>query len=234
MAILRSRLSATGVEDGHVAVYNGEIVVTVPGTASRLPADIAATARMYFRPVLAATLGGGGASGGASAFGVTPELQAQFAALDCASNSRPSPSVDPTGAVVACAARADSGGVVEGYLLGPAAVDGADLASVDAKQATGGMKDWVVALKFTSSGKAKFTSVTGALANGRYPTNRFAITLDEAVVVAPAVNQELTGGEAEISGFGEDRARLLAAQLRFGSLPLPFIIVERSTVPAAP
>jgi preprotein translocase subunit SecD len=159
---------------------------------------------------------------------ITPELQQQFAELDCSDpeavrQTLRAPGRDnPKKPLVTC----DEDGA-EKYILGPAEVLGtdvdtatADLAMNNQGVATGG---WVVNLKFTGEGKKKFGDVTRRLFAEQGDLNRFAIVLDGLSVSAPTTNAVITNGEATISGnFSQDEASDLANVLKFGALPLTF------------
>jgi len=59
------------------------------------------------------------------------------------------------------------------------------------------------------------------------------ITLDKRVISAPSINSAITSGSGEITGsFTPDSANALAAQLKYGSLPIPIKVVESRTVGA--
>lgn len=236
-AVLRKRLEYTGVKNGKVTVENGTIKVMVPdgpGGGTDALQGIEKDGRLEFRPVLSAapTPTGSGAPSPAGSTpqvadpakypGVTPELLAAYNALDCnrpgagTANPGQSPQV-----VVACEDKPQNG-AIERYLLAPAELTGSDVQSAEAQnppadQAGG----WQIALKFTTAGADKFTKITAKLADNSLPTNRFAITLDGRVVIAPSVMQELTGGEAVITGqFTKSEANRTAAVLRTGNLPV--------------
>lgn len=54
-----------------------------------------------------------------------------------------------------------------------------------------------------------------------------AITLDKRVISAPIINDQIPGGQGQISGaFTAETANALAVQLRYGSLPIPLKVVE--------
>lgn len=60
-----------------------------------------------------------------------------------------------------------------------------------------------------------------------------AIYLDGAIVSAPRVNEEITGGQAVISGdFNTQEARDLARRLNSGALPVPVELVSTSSIGA--
>jgi preprotein translocase subunit SecD len=59
------------------------------------------------------------------------------------------------------------------------------------------------------------------------------ITLDKRVISAPSINNAITSGSGQITGsFTSDTANALAAQLKYGSLPVPIKVVESRTVGA--
>jgi preprotein translocase subunit SecD len=73
-----------------------------------------------------------------------------------------------------------------------------------------------VAVEFTGDGGLLFEQITGDLVG--LP---LAIFLDDELIGAPTVQQAITGGQANISGLGEEEARILAIQLNSGALPVP-------------
>ncbi|HYZ92908.1 MAG TPA: protein translocase subunit SecD [Actinomycetota bacterium] len=110
------------------------------------------------------------------------------------------------------------------YRLGPAEVAGSDVADAFAQfdQSGGG---WMVILDLTGDGKQAFADVTTRLAGTQ---RQLAIVLDRRVESAPAVQQAITDGRAQITGqFTEREAKDLALVLRTGALPIE---LERSQV----
>ncbi|MGA4545705.1 SecDF P1 head subdomain-containing protein [Uniformispora flossi] len=236
-AVLRKRLEYAGVKNGKVTVENGTIKVMVPdgpgGGADALQ-GIEKDGRLEFRPVLSAARApaGSGAPTPADSApqtadpskypGVTPELVAAYNALDCTRPGTGTVNAGQSAQVVAACEDKPQDGTLERYLLAPAELTGSDVQSAEAQTPPSGQSGgWQIALKFTTSGADKFTKVTGKLADNSVPTNRFAITLDGRVVIAPSVMQELTGGEAVITGqFTKSEATRTAAVLRTGNLPV--------------
>ncbi|MET9363495.1 protein translocase subunit SecD [Streptomyces sp. NPDC006632] len=169
-------------------------------------------------------------SSSADAQAAAAKLQQQFTALDCdpkkgqaAKAGEGAKSTDPT---VAC-----SQDGTEKYILGPAEVDGTDVAKSQAVINQNGQ--WIVQMDFTGGGSKKFASITGKLSQQQYPNNRFAIALDNQVVSAPTVSSTLSGS-AEISGsFNQKSAQDLANVLSYGALPLSFQEQSVTTVTAA-
>lgn len=118
------------------------------------------------------------------------------------------------------------------YILGPAEIEGTEI-----KQASSGFNQqsskWVVSLTFNSKGADAFSDVTSRLVDLDSPRNQFGIVLDGRVISAPAVNEAITNGQAEISGsFTSQEVTTLANQLNFGSLPLNFEVQSEEQVSA--
>lgn len=85
-----------------------------------------------------------------------------------------------------------------------------------------------VTLDFTSEGGTKFAAITG-----RNVGKQVAIALDDQIISAPVVRQEITGGSAVISGgFTVDDAKNLSIQLNAGALPVPIAVIEQRNVGA--
>lgn len=58
-----------------------------------------------------------------------------------------------------------------------------------------------------------------------------AIVLDKQIISAPRINEPITDGQGVITGdFSLESANNLAVQLRYGSLPIPLVVVETRTV----
>lgn len=86
-----------------------------------------------------------------------------------------------------------------------------------------------VEITFTPEGAKKFAEITKR--NIGLP---LAIFLDEELVSAPVVNQEIIGGVAVITGqFSVEEAKGLAVQLNAGALPVPIKIVEQRVIGAS-
>ncbi|MER8184322.1 protein translocase subunit SecD [Kitasatospora sp. NPDC094015] len=164
-------------------------------------------------------------------------LQQQFTALDCSDpKQRKDLQTDPTKPTVACSLKQEDTGVKgqqswNKFILGPVAINGADVAKASAGFDTQQAAGWQVQLSFTDAGSKAFAAVTGQLATQQSPANQFAIVLDGQVVSHPYVSQSITGGNAVISGnFGQEEAKGLANVLSFGALPLDFTKSDVTTV----
>jgi len=85
-----------------------------------------------------------------------------------------------------------------------------------------------VAITFKDSGKDKFAKLTKE--NIGKP---IAIMLDSQPITMPTVQQEITGGQAQITGtFTTDEAKSLAVQLNAGALPVPVSVLSQKNIPA--
>lgn len=83
-----------------------------------------------------------------------------------------------------------------------------------------------VQLQFTADGAKKFGAITKA--NLGKPV---AIALDNQVISAPVVQQQINTGDAVISGnFTTDQAKNLSIALNAGALPVPLEIIGQTTI----
>ncbi|MGA3291798.1 MAG: protein translocase subunit SecD [Candidatus Microgenomates bacterium] len=111
--------------------------------------------------------------------------------------------------------------------LVPTDLTGADLqsASVIFDSQTGKPE---VSLQFTTEGGNKFADITGRNVGKPLP-----IVLDNNIIEEPVVQEQITGGNAQITGsFTVDEAKQLAVQLNAGALPVPVNLVQETTVGA--
>jgi preprotein translocase subunit SecD len=83
-----------------------------------------------------------------------------------------------------------------------------------------------VAITFDRVGASIFQQITRENVK-----KRLAIVLDKNVYSAPVIQDEISGGRAQITGrFTTEEARDLAIILRAGALPAPVVILENRTV----
>jgi preprotein translocase subunit SecD len=83
-----------------------------------------------------------------------------------------------------------------------------------------------VSFTLTDHGKKVWADYTSTHV-GKY----LGIVLDNKVISAPVINSTIDKGQAVIQGnFTLDSANALAIQLRYGSLPVPFVVAESSVV----
>ena len=164
---------------------------------------------------------------------ITPEIQKQFDDLDCASAFRePGQIDDPAVPLVTC----DVNGFTK-FILGPVEVDGANISDASngtVTSSTGASTNtWAVNLEFDEIGTEGFSTVTQRLFPLEQPRNQFAITLDGFVITAPTTQAVITNGSAQITGsFDRDSSKVLADQLKYGSLPIGFEVQSQENISA--
>ncbi|MEV8238712.1 protein translocase subunit SecD [Microbacterium testaceum] len=254
VSIIRQRVDASGVGETDIATEGSDkIVVQIPGEADEATRQrIQSSAQLQLRPVLftgspATTFVGddgnttpyptpdpnlpatptASPTNGSDPAYITPALQAQFLAYDCAnppSNPADAPADQP---MITC-------GLQDGtkYILGPVEIDGNDIAD-----ATNGQEQntgrWAVNLVFNDQGTEKFGQISQRLYGKQAPFNQFAFVLDGSVLSAPSMNGIILDGRPSITGsFTQESSKALADQLKYGALPLSFNVVSSDTVSA--
>lgn len=96
-----------------------------------------------------------------------------------------------------------------------------------------GTNAYKVVLTFTSEGTKKFAEATGKISQLGEGNNIISIVLDEAVVSAPRVSQQITESECYIEGdFTSEEAKTLASQIQGGKLPFSLKLAESRTIGA--
>ena len=164
---------------------------------------------------------------------ISPEIQKTFDDLDCSSSFRePGQIDDPSVPLVTC----DVNGLSK-YILGPVEVDGANISDASngtVTSSTGASTNtWAVNLEFDETGTASFSTVTQRLFPLEQPRNQFAITLDGFVITAPTTQAVITNGSAQITGsFDKESSKVLADQLKYGSLPIGFEVESQENISA--
>ncbi|GAA4765110.1 protein translocase subunit SecD [Stakelama sediminis] len=84
----------------------------------------------------------------------------------------------------------------------------------------------IVTMKFDATGGRRFARTTQQNVG-----KRFAIIVDNVVISAPVINQQILGGSAMIEGgFTVDSANELAIALRSGKLPIALKVVDQNTI----
>lgn len=164
---------------------------------------------------------------------ITPEIQKEFDELDCSTAFRePGQIDDPKIPLVTC----DVSGTAK-FILGPVEVDGANIADASngtVQSSTGASTNtWAVNLEFDPVGSTAFATVTQRLFPLDQPRNQFAITLDGFVITAPTTQAVISNGSAQITGsFDRDSSKVLADQLKYGSLPIGFEVQSQENISA--
>ena len=226
VSIIRQRVNSLGVAESEVAAQgsgtNRQIVISVPGdTGRRVVELVGQTAELRFRQVLASATGTGVADPAATpAAGVSAEVNAKFAALDCTklANLQGTGTDAPTETIAVC----DRAGTTK-YILAPAEVLGRQISKASAGIDTQGGSAWYVSLTFNGEGTTAFGALTTRVTTLAEPLNQVAIVLDGLVVSAPRINEPIPSGNAQITGsFTQLEAQDLANVLKYGALPLAF------------
>jgi preprotein translocase subunit SecD len=123
------------------------------------------------------------------------------------------------------------------YLLSPAVVDGTTITNAAAGIPQNQIA-YAVTLSFNGTGARDFLKATQATAksNPSSPLSgrAIAIVLDGKVVSAPVNDDPIPGGQAIITGpstnpFTQSQATTLANALKFGALPLTFVLQDVQT-----
>jgi preprotein translocase subunit SecD len=226
VSIIRQRVNSLGVAESEVSAQgsgtNRQIVISVPGdTGRRVVELVGQTAELRFRQVLATATSAGKADPKATPVaGVSADVNAKFAALDCtkAENLQGSGTDAPTDTIVAC----DRAGQNK-YVLAPAEVLGRQVSKASAGIDTQGGSAWFVSLTFNGEGTSAFGALTKRVTTLAAPLNQVAIVLDGLVVSAPRITEAIPSGNAQITGsFTQLEAQDLANVLKYGALPLAF------------
>ena len=186
---------------------------------------------------------------------ITEALRREFNGLDCGATFRTPGQQDALDQpIVTCSQDRQVK-----YLLGPVSFKQADgkilsltgeqIANADFGNNTlsngSAGTEWVVNLSFSGdskgnvlSGKDAFAAITKRLyaigqANQQDPRAQFAITLDGYVLSAPVAQAVIANGQAQISGnFTRDSAKALSDELKYGSLPISFIVKSQDNISA--
>ena len=120
---------------------------------------------------------------------------------------------------------ATESGIISGFE--PTDLTGADLKKAEVTFETENRLP-AVALTFKESGSEKFAKLTKENIG-----NQIAILLDGQPITIPTVQQEITGGQAQITGsFTTEEAKAVAVQLNAGALPVPIDILSQKNIPA--
>lgn len=106
----------------------------------------------------------------------------------------------------------------------PSGLSGDDLSK--AAVGTDAAGRWLITLEFNGKGANKFAKLTREFKG--YP---IAIFFNGESISEPVVQQEITGGNAQITGeFSHDEAKKIVDLLNAGALPVPAKIMEENTV----
>lgn len=107
--------------------------------------------------------------------------------------------------------------------------DIADAEGVATQNQTSGQREYVVELTMTSEGAEKFQEATAANVG-----KQISIVYDGEVISSPTVQEEISGGKAQIDGMSSlEEAQTLASYIRIGSLTLELNEVYSNVVGAS-
>ncbi len=110
----------------------------------------------------------------------------------------------------------------------PTGLTGKHLASarVDFQGSGGVALNPSIALELTDEGSKLFAEITKENVG-----KRLAVYLDGAPISAPVVQEEITGGKAQITGnFTPEGAKALVGRFNAGALPVPITLISQQTV----
>lgn len=113
-------------------------------------------------------------------------------------------------------------------VLGETLMTGDALTSASAgfDQEVKAQNSYIVSLKFTNKGADDFAKIT---ANNK--NKRMAIVLDGKIITAPTIQEEITGGSAQIEGIDSlEEAKEVALVLQTGQLPFKLEIAQQQQV----
>lgn len=115
-------------------------------------------------------------------------------------------------------------------IYAPTALTGRYLtrAELQFDNSAGGFNDPRVGITFNSEGKELFAEITRNNVG-----KQLAIYLDGAPISAPTIREEISSGEAEISGsFTLEEAKQLVGRLNSGALPVPIELLSAQSIGA--
>ena len=114
---------------------------------------------------------------------------------------------------------------------GSVVLEGTDVADAEGgayQDSSTSSQKYAVSLTLTKNGKTKFAEATKANVG-----KQIAIVYDNQVLSAPNVNEEISGGKAQITGMAStEEAQNLASYIRIGSLSLELTELRSSVVAA--
>lgn len=99
-------------------------------------------------------------------------------------------------------------------------------AQVDFGSSSGVSLNPSIALELTDEGSVLFAEITKENVG-----KRLAVYLDGAPISAPVVQEEITGGKAQITGsFTPEGAKALVGRFNAGALPVPISLISQQTI----
>ena len=222
VSIIRQRVNSLGVAESQVTAQgtgeNSTIQISIPGSNDRgIVALVGQTALLTFRPVLAT---GSPSSQTPASNSTNISIEQQFINYQCPVSSANSIPVEDNSTLPLVTCNKEG---TEKYLLGPTKVLGSLLTS--ASPMLDRSKGWVASMQFNTEGQKYFYALTKSLSALPSPKNQMAVVLDGKVISTPGISGPLTGDNVIIFGnFTKQSAADLAQVLKYGSLPLSFLV----------
>nr|WP_227412075.1 protein translocase subunit SecD [Cryobacterium sp. BB736] len=164
---------------------------------------------------------------------ITPALQEEFTNFTCDTIDEAAMAVAPDDKpLITC-----DDTLQFKYILGPVEVSGERIADAQAALVANSQGvstgQWGVNIVFDGEGTKEFGDVTKRLFQLQGSQNQFAVVLDGKVITAPTTNAVITDGKPQITGsFTQETAKTLADQLKFGALPIGFVVQSQDTISA--
>ncbi|HEX7462490.1 MAG TPA: protein translocase subunit SecD [Dermatophilaceae bacterium] len=161
---------------------------------------------------------------------ITADVSAAYTALNCNNPKEVEAIVDdPAKAMVTCSQDGQ-----QKYILGPSEVFGSQVTNATSGQKqnqSGSTGEWQVLLSFNGAGGTAFCNQTSRIVSLPAPRNQSAVVLDNRVISAPVPQTAICAGSAEITGsFTAASAKVLADQIKFGALPMSFVLQTRDDI----
>ena len=164
---------------------------------------------------------------------LTDALMAQFNAADCATLESKNLSEAPTDKpLITC----DDTGAAK-YILGPVELGGETITDAQAQMETtqtgATTGQWAVQMTLNAKGTQTFGEISQRMYGAESPFDQFAFVLDGRVLSAPTMNAQILDGRPSITGgFTQDSSQALADQLKFGALPIGFVVQSQEDISA--
>jgi preprotein translocase subunit SecD len=248
--IMTNRMKALGILRPNVSVRGSEIHVVLVGAkdATSVETAIGSQGNLYFRPVLCGApsfKSGTDAKLASVAYKIPPTCPAPYRYSTLYFNastqefllpakytedpsyvsypSTPKGLDNPMKNVILNVG--NGGGVAHRYVLGPSEVNGKVVTGTIIKSAYAQLSlpgQWIVIFTLTSNGSVLFNDI--AKANYRH---LLANDLDGTIFSTPVILVQTFAGSAQISdNFTEKKAKVIAAELSYGPLPVPLIVTS--------
>ncbi|MEY9854457.1 preprotein translocase subunit SecD [Catenulispora sp. GAS73] len=217
VTVLRVRTARMAGGSDTITSANGQITVTGTADQAAQLKALAGQGTLLLRPVLGDKTPLPTPSGAAE-----KKAEDAFGALDCTWSDPTKPLAAAGDYLAACAQSSGSYVGIQKYLMGPAAVSGKDVSSVQASQSNG---TWEVDISLDDAGASAMATLSATAAAGQDSdgTNRFAIVLDDVVYEAPTVTSTITDGQLQLSGTNQTFANQDAAVWSVGAMPLRLV-----------